>query len=202
MRSYLCGSLREDNVGEEISLCGWVHRRRDHGGVIFLDLRDYSGVVQVVYDPDAQPAFSAADSCRNEFVVQITGRVRSRADEAVNENMETGFIEVLGSELKILNSAETPPFQLDEYSSAGEDVRLRNRALDLRRPEMQSKLRLRSRITHLIRNFMDAEGFIDVETPILTKATPEGARDYLVPSRVHTGCFYALPQSPSCLSSF
>ena len=116
--------------------------------------------------------------------------------------METGFIEVLGSELKILNSAETPPFQLDEYSSAGEDVRLRNRALDLRRPEMQSKLRLRSRITHLIRNFMDAEGFVDVETPILTKATPEGARDYLVPSRVHTGCFYALPQSPSCLSSF
>ena len=196
MRSYLCGSLREDNVGEEISLCGWVHRRRDHGGVIFLDLRDYSGVVQVVYDPDAQPAFSAADSCRNEFVVQITGRVRSRANEAVNENMETGFIEVLGSELKILNSAETPPFQLDEYSSAGEDVRLRNRALDLRRPEMQSKLRLRSRITHLIRNFMDEEGFVDVETPILTKATPEGARDYLVPSRVHTGCFYALPQSP------
>ena len=196
MRSYLCGSLREDNVGEEINLCGWVHRRRDHGGVIFLDLRDYSGVVQVVYDPDAEQAFSAADSCRNEFVVQITGRVRSRTDEAVNENMETGFIEVLGSELKILNSAETPPFQLDEYSSAGEDVRLRNRALDLRRPEMQSKLRLRSRITHLIRNFMDEEGFVDVETPILTKATPEGARDYLVPSRVHTGCFYALPQSP------
>ena len=196
MRSYLCGSLREDNVGEEISLCGWVHRRRDHGGVIFLDLRDYSGIVQVVYDPDTKLAFSAADSCRNEFVVKIFGRVRSRANEAINENMETGFIEVLGSDLKILNSSETPPFQLDEYSSAGEDIRLRNRALDLRRPEMQSKLRLRSRITHLIRNFMDEEGFVDVETPILTKATPEGARDYLVPSRVHTGCFYALPQSP------
>ena len=196
MRSYLCGSLREANVGEEISLCGWVHRRRDHGGVIFLDLRDYSGIVQIVYDPDAEMAFSVADTCRNEFVVQIIGRVRSRDDEAVNENMETGFIEILGSDLKILNSAETPPFQLDEYSSAGEDVRLRNRALDLRRPEMQSKLRLRSRITHLIRNFMDAEGFVDVETPILTKATPEGARDYLVPSRVNPRSFYALPQSP------
>jgi aspartyl-tRNA synthetase len=196
MRSYLCGSLGEANVGEEISLCGWVHRRRDHGGVIFLDLRDYSGIVQVVYDPDAEIAFSAADTCRNEFVVQISGRVRSRDDEAVNENMETGFIEIFGSELKILNSAETPPFQLDEYSSAGEDVRLRNRALDLRRPEMQSRLRLRSRITHLIRNFMDAEGFVDVETPILTKATPEGARDYLVPSRVNPRTFYALPQSP------
>ena len=196
MRSYLCGSLREVNVGEEISLCGWVHRRRDHGGVIFLDLRDYSGIVQIVYDPDAEMAFSVADTCRNEFVVQIIGRVRSRDDEAVNENMETGFIEILGSDLKILNSAETPPFQLDEYSSAGEDVRLRNRALDLRRPEMQSKLRLRSRITHLIRNFMDAEGFVDVETPILTKATPEGARDYLVPSRVNPRTFYALPQSP------
>jgi len=196
MRSYLCGSLREANVGEEISLCGWVHRRRDHGGVIFLDLRDYSGIVQVVYDPDAETAFSVADTCRNEFVVQIIGQVRSRDDEAVNESMETGFIEILGSELKILNSAETPPFQLDEYSSAGEDVRLRNRALDLRRPEMQSKLRLRSRITHLIRNFMDAEGFVDVETPILTKATPEGARDYLVPSRVNPRSFYALPQSP------
>ena len=196
MRSYLCGSLREVNVGEEISLCGWVHRRRDHGGVIFLDLRDYSGIVQIVYDPDAEIAFSVADTCRNEFVVQIIGRVRSRDDEAVNENMETGFIEILGSDLKILNSAETPPFQLDEYSSAGEDVRLRNRALDLRRPEMQSKLRLRSRITHLIRNFMDAEGFVDVETPILTKATPEGARDYLVPSRVNPRSFYALPQSP------
>ena len=196
MRSYLCGSLREVNVGEEISLCGWVHRRRDHGGVIFLDLRDYSGIVQIVYDPDAEMAFSVADTCRNEFVVQIIGRVRSRDDEAVNENMETGFIEILGSDLKILNSAETPPFQLDEYSSAGEDVRLRNRALDLRRPEMQSKLRLRSRITHLIRNFMDAEGFVDVETPILTKATPEGARDYLVPSRVNPRSFYALPQSP------
>ena len=196
MRSYLCGSLREVNVGEEISLCGWVHRRRDHGGVIFLDLRDYSGIVQIVYDPDAEMAFSVADTCRNEFVVQIIGRVRSRDDEAVNENMETGFIEILGSDLKILNSAETPPFQLDEYSSAGEDIRLRNRALDLRRPEMQSKLRLRSRITHLIRNFMDAEGFVDVETPILTKATPEGARDYLVPSRVNPRSFYALPQSP------
>ncbi|MBO6700856.1 MAG: aspartate--tRNA ligase [Pseudomonadales bacterium] len=196
MRSHLCGQLRDTHIGEEVSLCGWVHRRRDHGGVIFLDVRDYTGIVQVVYDPDTINAFALADQVRNEFVIQIEGRVRARDDEAVNPKMATGMIEVLGLELKILNRAETPPFQLDEYSSAGEDVRLRNRSIDLRRPEMQEKLRLRSEATHLVRNFLHEHGFVDIETPILTKATPEGARDYLVPSRVHPGNFYALPQSP------
>ncbi len=196
MRSHLCGQLRDTHIGEEVSLCGWVHRRRDHGGVIFLDVRDYTGIVQVVYDPDTVDAFALADQVRNEFVIQIEGRVRARDDEAVNPKMATGMIEVLGLELKILNRAETPPFQLDEYSSAGEDVRLRNRSIDLRRPEMQDKLRLRSEATHLVRNFLHEHGFVDIETPILTKATPEGARDYLVPSRVHPGNFYALPQSP------
>ncbi|MBA58234.1 MAG: aspartate--tRNA ligase [Gammaproteobacteria bacterium] len=196
MRSDFCGDLRELNVASDVQLCGWVHRRRDHGGVIFLDLRDYSGIVQVVFDPDTVEAFSLADTVRNEFVIRVEGRVRRRDAEAVNEKMDTGDIEVLGQQLEILNFAETPPFQLDEYSSAGEDVRLKNRALDLRRPEMQSRLRLRSQVAHMIRNFMEKESFVEVETPILTKATPEGARDYLVPSRVHPGCFYALPQSP------
>lgn len=196
MRSHLCGQLRDSHIGEEVSLCGWVHRRRDHGGVIFLDVRDYTGIVQVVYDPDTASAFALADQVRNEFVIQVKGRVRARDDEAINPKMATGMIEVLGLELNILNRAETPPFQLDEYSSAGEDVRLRNRAIDLRRPEMQEKLRLRSEATHLVRNFLHEHGFVDIETPILTKATPEGARDYLVPSRVHPGNFYALPQSP------
>ncbi len=194
MRSDFCGDLRELNVASDVQLCGWVHRRRDHGGVIFLDLRDYSGIVQVVFDPDTVEAFSLADTVRNEFVIRVEGRVRRRDAEAVNEKMDTGDIEVLGQQLEILNFAETPPFQLDEYSSAGEDVRLKNRALDLRRPEMQSRLRLRSQVAHMIRNFMEKESFVEVETPILTKATPEGARDYLVPSRVHPGCFYALPQ--------
>ena len=196
MRSDFCGDLRELNVASDVQLCGWVHRRRDHGGVIFLDLRDYSGIVQVVFDPDTAEAFSLADTVRNEFVIRVEGRVRRRDVEAVNEKMDTGGIEVLGQQLEILNVAETPPFQLDEYSSAGEDVRLKNRALDLRRPEMQSRLRLRSQVAHMIRNFMEKESFVEVETPILTKATPEGARDYLVPSRVHPGSFYALPQSP------
>ena len=196
MRSHLCGQLRDSHIGEEVSLCGWVHRRRDHGGVIFLDVRDYTGIVQVVYDPDTVEAFALADQVRNEFVIEVKGRVRARDDEAVNPKMATGMIEVLGLELNILNRAETPPFQLDEYSSAGEDVRLRNRSIDLRRPEMQEKLRLRSEATHLVRNFLHEHGFVDIETPILTKATPEGARDYLVPSRVHPGNFYALPQSP------
>ena len=188
--------MRDSHIGEEISICGWVHRRRDHGGVIFLDVRDYTGIVQVVFDPDTVEAFALADQVRNEFVIHVNGRVRARDDEAVNPKMATGMIEVLGKELNILNKAETPPFQLDEYSSAGEDVRLRNRAIDLRRPEMQEKLRLRSRVSHFVRNYLDQRNFIDIETPILTKATPEGARDYLVPSRVHPGNFYALPQSP------
>jgi aspartyl-tRNA synthetase len=188
--------MRDSHIGEEVSLCGWVHRRRDHGGVIFLDVRDYTGIVQVVFDPDTQDAFALADQVRNEFVIQVVGKVRARDGAAVNLKMATGKIEVLGLELNILNKSETPPFQLDEHSSAGEDVRLRNRSIDLRRPEMQEKLRLRSEVMHEVRAFMHEKGFVDIETPILTKATPEGARDYLVPSRVHPGNFYALPQSP------
>jgi aspartyl-tRNA synthetase len=188
--------MRDSHIGEEVSLCGWVHRRRDHGGVIFLDVRDYTGIIQVVFDPDTVAAFTLADQVRNEFVIQVIGKVRARDGEAVNLKMATGKVEVLGLELNILNKSETPPFQLDEHSSAGEDVRLRNRSIDLRRPEMQDKLRLRSEVMHEVRAFMHDKGFVDIETPILTKATPEGARDYLVPSRVHPGNFYALPQSP------
>jgi aspartyl-tRNA synthetase len=188
--------MRDSHIGEEVSLCGWVHRRRDHGGVIFLDVRDYTGIIQIVFDPDTVAAFTLADQVRNEFVIQVVGKVRARDGEAVNLKMATGKVEVLGLELNILNKSETPPFQLDEHSSAGEDVRLRNRSIDLRRPEMQDKLRLRSEVMHEVRAFMHDKGFVDIETPILTKATPEGARDYLVPSRVHPGNFYALPQSP------
>ena len=196
MRSHLCGQMRDSHISEEVSLCGWVHRRRDHGGVIFLDVRDYTGIIQVVFDPDTVAAFTLADQARNEYVIQVIGKVRARDDAAVNLKMGTGKIEVLGVELNILNKSETPPFQLDEHSSAGEDIRLRNRSIDLRRPEMQEKLRLRSEEMHEVRTFMHDKGFVDIETPILTKATPEGARDYLVPSRVHPGNFYALPQSP------
>ena len=196
MRSHLCGQMRDSHISEEVSLCGWVHRRRDHGGVIFLDVRDYTGIIQVVFDPDTVAAFTLADQVRNEFVIQVIGKVRARDDAAVNLKMGTGKVEVLGVELNILNKSETPPFQLDEHSSAGEDIRLRNRSIDLRRPEMQDKLRLRSEVMHEVRTFMHDKGFVDIETPILTKATPEGARDYLVPSRVHPGKFYALPQSP------
>ncbi len=196
MRSHLCGQMRDSHIGEEVSLCGWVHRRRDHGGVIFLDVRDYMGIIQVVFDPDTVAAFALADQVRNEFVIQVVGKVRARDSASVNLKMATGKIEVLGLALNILNKSETPPFQLDEHSSAGEDIRLRNRSLDLRRPEMQDKLRLRSDVMHEVRAFMHDKGFVDIETPILTKATPEGARDYLVPSRVHPGSFYALPQSP------
>ncbi len=196
MRSHMCGQLRDTHIGEEVSLSGWVHRRRDHGGVIFLDVRDHTGIIQVVFDPDTVEAFALADQVRNEYVLQIEGRVRARDDAAINPKMDTGMVEVLGKELTLLNRADTPPFQLDEYSKAGEDVRLRHRYLDLRRPEMQERLRLRSKVSHAVRNFLDAEGFVDIETPILTKATPEGARDYLVPSRTYPGNFFALPQSP------
>jgi len=196
MRTHLCGQLRESHIGEEVSLCGWVHRRRDHGGVIFLDVRDHEGIIQVVFDPDTVESFKLADQVRNEFVLSIRGLVRARDESAINPKMATGIIEVLGKELTILNASETPPFQLDEHSDAGDDVRLRYRYVDLRRPEMQEKLRLRSRVTHFIRNYLDQQNFVDIETPILTKATPEGARDYLVPSRTHPGEFFALPQSP------
>ena len=196
MRTHLCGQLRDSHIDDQVSLCGWVHRRRDHGGVIFLDVRDHAGIVQVVFDPDTVESFKLADQVRNEYVLNITGRVRTRDAAAVNPKMATGMIEVLGKELTILNASETPPFQLDEHSDAGEDVRLRYRYIDLRRPEMQDKLRLRSKVSHFIRNYLDQQDFIDIETPILTKATPEGARDYLVPSRTHPGEFFALPQSP------
>ena len=196
MRSHYCGALGTSNIDETVTLCGWVDRRRDHGGVIFLDLRDREGIVQVVFDPDTQEHFERADRVRGEYVIEVTGRVRARGEGTVNPAMATGEIEVLGKKLEILNKAATPPFQLDEHTAVGEDVRLRYRYMDLRRPEMQKRLMVRSQITTAVRNFLDGEGFLDIETPILTRATPEGARDYLVPSRTHPGQFFALPQSP------
>lgn len=195
MRNIYCGAVRTTDIDKTITLCGWVDRRRDHGGVIFIDLRDRDGLVQVVFDPDSAN-FALADKVRSEYVLQVTGRVRARTPETVNANMPTGEIEVYGLELSILNSAETPPFPLSEHASVGEDVRLKYRYLDLRRQEMQRNLRFRSKVTNAIRNFLDDNGFLDIETPILTRATPEGARDYLVPSRTHEGHFFALPQSP------
>src|SRR6056297_3423607 len=196
MRSHYCGVLGDAHIDETVTLCGWVDRRRDHGGVIFLDLRDREGIVQVVFDPDTGEHFERADRVRSEYVLRVTGRVRARSEGTINPAMATGTIEVLGKALEILNSAETPPFQLDEHTAVGEEVRLRFRYMDLRRPEMQSRLVMRSRITAAVRRFLEGEGFLDIETPILTRATPEGARDYLVPSRTHPGKFFALPQSP------
>ena len=196
MRSNYCGELNETFVGQQVELCGWVHRRRDHGGVIFLDIRDREGLAQVVFDPDTLEAFGLAETVRNEFVVKVTGLVRPRPEGTSNSGLGTGAIEVLGKQLEILNAAATPPFQLDEHASVGEDIRLRYRYVDLRRPEMTERLRFRSKVTNTVRNFFDDNGFIDVETPLLTKATPEGARDYLVPSRTHPNRFFALPQSP------
>ena len=195
MRSLYCGELNESHLDQEVTLCGWVHRRRDHGGVIFIDLRDHKGLLQVVFDPDTEATFAVAERVRNEYVLQVKGRVRHRPEGTVNPDMPTGAVEVLGLELNVLNAAETPPFQLED-KDINEEMRLRYRYIDLRRPEMQEKIRLRARITHALRTFLDAHGFIDVETPILTRSTPEGARDYLVPSRTHTGEFFALPQSP------
>lgn len=196
MRSSYCGVIDSTYIDKEVTLCGWVDRRRDHGGVIFVDLRDREGVVQVVFDPDTKENFELADKVRSEYVLRVTGMVRARTPETVNPNMPTGQIEIYGSQLEILNVAETPPFPLDEHQSVGEDVRLKYRYMDLRRPEMQRILRLRSKVTTAVRNFLDGQGFVDIETPILTRATPEGARDYLVPSRTHQGKFFALPQSP------
>ncbi|MDX1320586.1 MAG: aspartate--tRNA ligase [Oceanospirillum sp.] len=196
MRSHYCGELNESHIGETVTLCGWVHRRRDHGGVIFLDLRDRDGLTQVVVDPDTVEAFAAADKSRSEYVLKIEGLVRARPEGTTNANMPTGMIEVLGKDVEVLNASETPPFPLDEHVKVGEDVRLKYRYVDLRRPEMLEKLRFRSKMTHTIRNYLDEKGFLDIETPILTRATPEGARDYLVPSRTHAGSFFALPQSP------
>ena len=196
MRSHYCGLVDETLIDETVTLCGWVDRRRDHGGVIFLDLRDREGVVQVVFDPDTEEHFQKADSVRSEYVLCITGRVRARTEETVNPNMASGRTEVLGKTLDILSSAQTPPFPLDAHHAVGEDVRLKYRYMDLRRPEMQRNLIARARITSAIRRYLDDHGFLDIETPILTRATPEGARDYLVPSRTQPGAFFALPQSP------
>ena len=196
MRSHYCGQLNETLVDQTVTVCGWVHRRRDHGGVIFLDMRDRDGIAQFVVDPDTAEAFANADRARSEYVLRITGRVRLRPEGTQNPNMPTGMIEVLAKEVEVLNSAATPPFQLDEHGKVGEEVRLKHRYIDLRRPDMIEKLRLRSRISHNVRAYLENQGFLDIETPVLTRATPEGARDYLVPSRTHAGSFFALPQSP------
>ena len=197
MRSHYCGELNSSHIGREVELCGWVHRRRDHGGVIFVDLRDREGLVQVVYDPDVPEVFTLAEQVRSEYVLRVRGRVRPRPEGTENLELPTGQVEVLGLELEVLNPSDTPPIQLEEHiQDASEEVRLRYRYIDLRRPEMQQRLRARSRITRVLRGFLDAQGFLDIETPVLTKSTPEGARDYLVPSRTHPGQFFALPQSP------
>ena len=195
MRSHYCGEVTEALLDGDVTLCGWAHRRRDHGGVIFIDLRDREGLVQVVIDPDVPDAFANAERVRNEFVLRVVGRVRRRPEGTVNPNLATGAVEVLARELEILNRSEPLPFQLDDDDTS-EEVRLRYRYLDLRRPEMQERLRLRTRVISQLRRFLDRHGFMDIETPMLTKATPEGARDYLVPSRTHPGSFFALPQSP------
>ncbi len=196
MRTQYCGNLNASFIDQEVELCGWVHRRRDHGGVIFIDLRDREGLVQVVFDPDLPEMFSLAEHVRNEFVLRVKGRVRARPEGTVNLDLPTGEVEVLGLELEILNRADTPPFQLDEHEKVSEEIRLRYRYVDLRRPEMLQRIQMRSQVTRLLRNYLDDNGFLDIETPMLTKATPEGARDYLVPSRTNPGQFFALPQSP------
>lgn len=195
MRTHYCGRVGPDLVDSRISVCGWVHRRRDHGGVIFIDLRDREGLLQIVFDPDRREIFQVAERLRSEFVVCVEGQVRARPNGTVNPDLATGAVEMLATALTVLNRAETPPFQLDG-DVAGEDIRLKFRYIDLRRPQLQKNLRLRHDVIRCIRGYMDAEGFLEVETPILTRATPEGARDYLVPSRTHPGRFFALPQSP------
>ena len=195
MRSHYCGHLSEEHIDQEVTLSGWVHRRRDHGGVIFVDLRDREGISQIVFDPDNPEMFMQAERIRNEYVLQVKGKVRNRPEGTENPEMPTGQVEVMAHELVVLNAAQTPPFQLDD-DDVSEEHRLRYRYIDLRRPEMQQRLILRAQIIRYLRNYLDDEGFLDIETPILTKATPEGARDYLVPSRTHPGEFFALPQSP------
>ena len=195
MRTHFCGELDKTYLGKEIELCGWVNRRRDHGGVIFLDLRDKKGIAQVVINPDTEETFKLAESVRNEFVLKVCGKVIARDNDMVNIKIPTGEIEVVAGNIEILNTSKPIPFQLDSLDTS-EEVRLKYRYLDLRRDEMQNRLRIRSKVTHYMRDFMDKHDFIDIETPFLTKATPEGARDYLVPSRTHEGSFFALPQSP------
>src|ERR1700761_1260445 len=194
MRSHYCGQVDDKLIGQEVTVAGWVHRRRDHGGVIFVDLRDREGLLQIVFDPDAAAMFKDAERLRSEYVIKVKGRVRERPAGTVNANLASGRVELLAQELEVLNRSEPLPFQLDE--NVGEEVRLKYRYLDLRRDVMNQRLRLRHRITRAMRHYLDENGFIDLETPMLTKATPEGARDYLVPSRTHEGKFFALPQSP------
>lgn len=195
MRSQYCGQVTEQQLDQEVTICGWVNKRRDHGGVIFIDLRDREGLVQVVFDPDRAEIFSIAEQVRSEYVLQVKGRVRARDESAVNPNLATGKIEILGMELEVLNTAETPPFPLAD-TDVHDDLRLKYRYIDLRREEMQQRMKLRNQVSHYLREYLDTHGFWDIETPMLTKATPEGARDYLVPSRTHQGSFFALPQSP------
>ena len=195
MRTHFCGELNKSFLEKEVVLCGWVNKRRDHGGVIFLDLRDKIGLAQIVINPETKETFKLAESIRNEFVLKVKGKVIARDSGMINKKISTGEIEVLANEIEILNTSKPIPFQLDSEDTS-EEVRLKYRYLDLRRNEMQKRLRLRSKVTKYIRDFMDKNDFIDIETPFLTKATPEGARDYLVPSRTHEGSFFALPQSP------
>ena len=196
MRTHYCGHVDEQLMDQEVEICGWVHRRRDHGGVIFIDLRDREGLVQVVYDPDIVDVFATAERVRNEFVLRVKGKVRPRPAGTENNNLRTGKIEILGQDLEILNRSEPPPFQIEDDTDASEEVRLRYRYLDLRRPEMLNRLKIRAKITSRLRRFLDDRQFMEIETPFLTAATPEGARDYVVPSRTHQGKFFALPQSP------
>ncbi len=195
MRTHYCGELTREQIDQQISVCGWVNRRRDHGGVIFVDLRDRKGMLQVVFDPDDAAMFADAETLRNEFVLRVVGRLRSRPEGTENPEMATGEVELLAQRLEILNASETPPFQLDD-DDVHDDIRLRYRYIDLRRPEMQQRMQLRARVTGFLREWLTANEFLDIETPMLTKATPEGARDYLVPSRTQQGSFFALPQSP------
>lgn len=195
MRTQYCGLVDESLMGEEVTLCGWVNKRRDHGGVIFVDLRDREGIVQVVFDPDIPDVFTTAEHIRNEYVLQIKGIVRERPEGTTNDAMVSGKIEILGKQLTVLNAAETPPFQLDD-DDVNEEARLKYRYIDLRRPVMQQRMQTRAKVTGFMRRFLEDRGFLDIETPMLTKATPEGARDYIVPSRTHAGGFFALPQSP------
>tara|TARA_B100001996_G_scaffold83110_1_gene61295 strand:- start:71 stop:1840 length:1770 start_codon:yes stop_codon:yes gene_type:complete len=196
MRSHYCGEVTSKDLNSNVSICGWVHRRRDHGGIIFLDIRDIRGICQVVVNPENKIAFEIADNCRNEFVIKVSGIVLKRPEGTINKNMPTGEIEIEAADIKLLNKASTPVFPLDDYQEVNEDVRLKNRVIDLRRPEMNQRIVSRSKITSTIRNYLDENNFHEIETPILTRATPEGARDYILPSRVHPGNFFALPQSP------
>ncbi|MDX1509083.1 MAG: aspartate--tRNA ligase, partial [Woeseiaceae bacterium] len=194
MRSHYSGQVDQTLIGEQVSVCGWVHRRRDHGGVIFVDLRDRTGLLQIVFNPDRADIFAEAERIRGEYVLAVTGKVVARTEETINPNMKTGHVEVVAEALTVLNRAETPPFHHDEQ--ANEELRLKYRYLDLRREEMTANLLLRHKVTRAMRDYLDHHGFVDIETPMLTRATPEGARDYIVPSRTHPGKFFALPQSP------